>query len=238
MLTRSEQAVAAAYQRRRLVEAMAGGAGDDAAPSRSGRSAVGGMVLAALLVAAVWVRGVLAPGPPTTASACTADGAGMTLTATSARSVVAAPGRGAVVTADGSEEWVVAMDGGQHAGRYLVPAAPAGDDLLAATGLPPAGQAVRVPAAWLALFPEHGQLAADTWVRSHWAGARLEPLAALVCAELVAGGPDPYVRLATLPAQAAWTAPAPGEVTLAIEPAFAARAARVAPTAWQALIGR
>ena len=235
MLTSSERAEADAYERRRLVDALVADPGER--HRAHGGAATVSVVLGVLLVVGHVVRSLLAPGPPTTASACTADGAGIAVSATSARAVVTAPGAGAVVSTDGVEVWAVAMDAGQHAARYRVPPGKAGDALLASAGLPAAAQAVRVPADWLALVPESTALAGDTWVRAHWAGATLEPVAALVCAELVLDRPAPYVRLATRPAAAAWTAPPPGQVSRDVDPRFPAAEAAL-PAPWQALIDR
>ncbi|MGZ4452618.1 MAG: hypothetical protein ACXVWW_03055 [Nocardioides sp.] len=234
-LTRAEQAEADAYERRRLVDALVAVSGET--HRVRGGAAVASVVLGVLLVAGYGIRALLTPGPPTTASACTADGAGVAVAARPARAVVTASGTGAVVSADGLDAWLVAMDGGQHAARYRVPRGSAGDTLLTTAGLPPVAQAVRVPPQWLMLLPEQGTLAGDTWVRSHWASATLQPLAALVCAELVLDAPAPYVRLATRPAQASWTAPPPGQVTRDVDPSLPARDVPI-PTAWRTLIGR
>jgi len=152
-------------------------------------------------------------------SACTADGSGVAFALARSPAVVTEPGRGAVVTVDGRRTWVVAEDAAGYAGRYRVPMPGRSEALLVAVGLPPVTQAVRVPAAWLALLPVAGRLGPATWVRAHWSATTLRPLAAPICAELVTGASaPPYVRLGTLPPGTAWTAPAPGEVTRTAAP--------------------
>ena len=236
MLTRNEHAIADAYERGRLVDALAGGPRGAHAAHRGAVWA--GVLLTLLVVAGYAIRALFEPGPPTTWSACTADGAGIALAIPSAAQVVTATDRGAVVTADGSQVWLVAADAGKHAARYPVPSGAQADELLTAAGLPPAAQAVRVPAGWLALFDDAGTLASDTWVRAHWSAATLQPLAALVCAELITDAPRPYVRLATLPPEASWTAPPAGLVTRDVAAGGSAPEISAGlPAAWLALRG-
>ena len=152
-------------------------------------------------------------------SACTADGAGIAYALAHDPAVVAATGRGALVRVDGGPIWVVAMDAEERASRYRVPRGQPGEALLARVGLPPVTEAVRVPAGWLDLFPPAGTLQQETWVRARWSAPTLAPVAAPLCAQLVArsGGPS-AVRLATLPPEATWTAPPAGIVSPAVDP--------------------
>jgi len=96
-------------------------------------------------------------------TACTADGAGISVDVSRRPAVSAAPGEAVVVTTDGKTFWVVA-DGPEHqAHRYQVPAMQGEDNLLEAIGLPQESQALHVPAAWLALFPAGGALGSESF---------------------------------------------------------------------------
>jgi hypothetical protein len=96
-------------------------------------------------------------------TACTADGAGLSVAVAREPAVSALAGAGATVTADGVTFWVVAEDADHRARRYLIPSIAGADDVLEAVGLLPEARAVRVPASWLALFPVGGALGLDSF---------------------------------------------------------------------------
>jgi type VII secretion protein EccB len=96
-------------------------------------------------------------------TACTANGAGISVAVSRRPAVSAATGEGAIVTADGKTFWVVAEDAEHHAWRYQVPSLAGEDNLLEAVGLPQEAQAARVSDTWLALFPAGGTLGLDSF---------------------------------------------------------------------------
>lgn len=225
MATRTERLAAEAYERRRLLRVAAGGA------AHHGGAVLGGVAVVLVLAGVVLVRSVFANGAPTAWRACTADAAGISFAVVRSPAVRSTDGLGAVVN-DGSATWAVAGDQAGRAARYRVPPSAGGEELLASVGLPPATQAVRVPASWLALLPDGGTLGPATWVRAHWSAATLRPLAGTLCTELVTdAGATPYVRLGTLSPDTAWTPPAAGEVARSGSPVPSA------PEAWLALLG-
>lgn len=91
-------------------------------------------------------------------SACTADGAGISVAVARRAGVSVAARSGTTVTADGKTFWVVAEGADHHAWRYQVPRIRGEDNLLEAVGLPQEAQAARVSDSWLALFPAGGTL--------------------------------------------------------------------------------
>lgn len=96
-------------------------------------------------------------------TACTADGAGISVDVARHPAVSPAAGAGTTVTADGKTFWVVADGPDHHAWRYQVPTLQGEDNLLEAVGLPQEAQAAHVSDSWLALFPAGGALDLDSF---------------------------------------------------------------------------
>jgi type VII secretion protein EccB len=105
-------------------------------------------------------------------TACTADGAGLSVAIARRPAVSVATGAGVTVTADGRTYWVVAEGADHRAWRYQVPAIPGEDNLLEAVGLPQEAQAARVSDTWLALFPAGGTLGLDSFGLGSRAGQK------------------------------------------------------------------
>ncbi|WGL52755.1 type VII secretion protein EccB [Nocardioides sp. BP30] len=106
-------------------------------------------------------------------TACTADGAGITVSVARRPAVAVAAGSGVTVTADGKTFWVVAEGADHHAWRYQVPRLDGEDNLLEAVGLPQEAQAARVSDAWLALFPAGGALDLESFGLGSRVGQRV-----------------------------------------------------------------
>lgn len=106
-------------------------------------------------------------------TACTSDGAGISVDIARRPGVSTASGAGTTVTTDGKTFWVVAQGADHHAWRYQVPSLDGVDNLLEAIGLPPEAQAARVSASWLALFPEGGSLGAESFGLGSKVGQKL-----------------------------------------------------------------
>jgi len=106
-------------------------------------------------------------------TACTADGAGISVDIARRPAVSVAHRAGTVVTADGKTFWVVADGADGRAWRYQVPSVPGEDNLLEAVGLTQESRALHVSDSWLALFPAGGTLGFDSFGLGARAGQRL-----------------------------------------------------------------
>jgi hypothetical protein len=94
-------------------------------------------------------------------TACTDDGAGVAVDVSTGTRVQRADGA-AVVVHSAEQDWLIATSSDREAGdqrtyRYPLPASES-DNLLLGYHLGPKAEAVEVPPAWLALFPEGGEL--------------------------------------------------------------------------------